>query len=63
MSDDFALLTPDEAAEFLRVSKTQLYKLRREEGLPYVKLGGRSLFKRDALVEFVNQNQKVNKNG
>lgn len=60
---DFALLTPDEAAEFLRVSRTQLYKLRREEGLPYVKLGGRTLFKRDALVEFVNQNQKVNENG
>lgn len=65
MSD---LLTVDEAAEYLRVSVSGLHKLRREAGLPYVKLGNRVLFKRDALNNYVDQRminatQEVENNG
>ena len=51
---DIQLLTVDEAADLLRVSVSQLHKLRRT-GLPYVKLGSRVLFKRDALIDYVDQ--------
>jgi Helix-turn-helix domain len=34
-----ALVTPDEAAEMLRVSPRRLWTLRKQQGLPFVKLG------------------------
>lgn len=47
------MLTASEAANFLRVSKSTLDKLRKEEGLPYVPLGGRVLYCKESLKQYV----------
>lgn len=63
MADDAQLMTVNEAAEFLRCSRSALDNMRKNHGLPYIKLGTRVLYKRDALVDFINANEKVNDHG
>lgn len=43
------LLTVAETAEYLRVSRTQLYKLMRRDAVKFIKLGGRTLFRKSDL--------------
>ena len=57
--NELGLLTTEEAAEFLRVSPSTLQKLRMDEGLPFVKLAGKTLYKKDALAKFVEDSQLV----
>lgn len=49
------ILTFDEAAEFMRISKSHLYKLVHEKRVPYYKSGGGKLtyFKREELVQYL----------
>lgn len=54
------LLTGKEAAELLRVSQSSLAALRRK-GLPCVKLGKRALYKRDAILKFIDEQQTTTK--
>jgi len=63
MVDDAQLMTVNEAAEFLRCSRSALDNMRKHHGLPYIKLGTRVLYKREALVNFINANEKVNDHG
>ena len=51
MSDE-KLLTQKEAMSYLRISLETLAKLRRE-GLPFVKLGKKVLFKKSDLDAFI----------
>jgi excisionase family DNA binding protein len=42
-----------EAAAFLRVSPSTLAMLRKKHGLPYIQLGRKVMFQRDALVTYL----------
>lgn len=46
-------LDNQEAAKYLRISVTALYNLRRNKGLPFIKLGKKVLYSREALNNFV----------
>lgn len=50
------LLTGKEAAALLRVSQSSLTTLRKN-GLPFIKLGKRVLYKREALLNFIDKQQ------
>lgn len=54
------LLTVKEAASMLRLSVSALTALRAEGKLPYVRLGKRVLFKRETLLQFINEHQTTN---
>lgn len=54
---DLGLLTKSEAAEFLRLSVSSLDKLRDAGEIPFVKLGKKVFFKRDALADYVDRQQ------
>ena len=62
--NELGFLSIEEAAKLLRVSEDVLRKLRVEEGLPFVKFGKRIFFKREALVQFIDDQQyKYEKTG
>lgn len=48
-------LDNQEAAKYLRISVTALYNLRRNKGLPFIKLGKKVLYSREALNTFVQK--------
>ena len=48
-------LDNQEASKYLRISVTALYNLRRNKGLPFIKLGKKVLYSREALNTFVNK--------
>lgn len=52
-------LSNQEAADYLRISITSLYNLRRNKGLPFIKLGKQVLYSREALRDFVAHHTKV----
>ena len=56
---DLGLLTTKEAAELLRMSSSALQKLRYAGKIPFVKLGKKVFFKKDALVKFVDDQQLI----
>lgn len=47
------LLSVEEAAEFLNISVSEVYKLKHFGTIPYVKLGRRLLFDQEKLEEWV----------
>lgn len=52
------ILGPDEAAVLLRLpNRRSVMRLVRRRELPHVRLGGRVLFIRDALVEFLRRQE------
>ena len=53
ISQDY--LDNQEAAKYLRISVTALYNLRRNKGLPFIKLGKKVLYSREALNNFVQK--------
>lgn len=50
---DSGLLDSKEASAFLRVSPSMLVALRKKHGLPYINLGRKVMFQRDALVAYL----------
>lgn len=56
---DLELLTTKEAAQFLRLSPSAIHKLRKEGELPFVQLGKKVFFKKETLVEYVNDQMRV----
>jgi excisionase family DNA binding protein len=52
-------LDNQEAADYLRITVTALYNLRRKKGLPFIKLGKKLLYSREALNSFINQHVKT----
>lgn len=56
---DLELLTTKEAAQFLRLSPSAIHKLRKEGELPFVQLGKKVFFKKESLVEYVNDQMRV----
>ena len=52
------LLTPDEAAESLLISKSYLYELKSRDRIPYVKVGANLRFRPDDLEEYVEHHKE-----
>ena len=50
------ILTLEEVANYLRVTKRTLYRLAQEGVLPAFKLGGTCRFRRDELNQLINEN-------
>lgn len=49
------LLTPDEAATMLRISKSYLYELKSRNRIPYIKVGSNLRFRPQDLQSFVDK--------
>jgi len=47
------LLTAAEAADLLRVPRSTVYELARNRRIPFLKVGRRTLFVRQALLEWI----------
>jgi excisionase family DNA binding protein len=61
------LMTIDEMAAFLKTSKNQIYQWvnNAQHGLrefPYLKAGRRLMFSKNAILKWLENNQKANKN-
>ncbi len=48
-------LDNQEAADYLRITTTALYNLRRKKGLPFIKFGKKVLYSREVLNDFLKQ--------
>ncbi|MFT5090238.1 MAG: excisionase family DNA binding protein [Candidatus Latescibacterota bacterium] len=49
------LLTPEEAAKMLRISKSYLYELKSRNRIPYIKVGASLRFRPQDLQSFVEK--------
>jgi excisionase family DNA binding protein len=47
------LMTAQEVAELLRVPRSTIYELARNRRIPFVKVGRRTLFVQQALIEWI----------
>ena len=52
VSEAKQLLTVEEAASFLCVSKSWIFKLTSARSIPHIKLGARTVFDRDELLSW-----------
>lgn len=48
-------MTVTEAAQYLRLSKQQVYKLVRAEKVPSIRLGDKILFRKTSLDKYLDQ--------
>lgn len=55
--DKHEIMTIEEAAEFLRMGKRSIYKLVKNEEIPYRKVLNKYRFCRSALQEWIKQGQ------
>ena len=53
MSDIPRLMTAQEAAELLRIPRSTVYELARTRRIPFLKVGRRTLFAQQALLDWV----------
>jgi len=49
------LMTPDELANFLRISKSSIYRLVDERKLPFCKVGGSLRFRKIDIDGYLNE--------
>ena len=61
-TNEVPVLTVDEAAEYLRIPKSSLYKLAQEGSIPCQKVGRHWRFHRHAVDEWLQGNQGENLN-
>ena len=59
MSDQQMLWTTSEAAKQLRVSPSVIHRLRADGELPYVRIGRKVFFKPSTIIEYVDNQQRV----
>lgn len=57
MSDDIELLTIQETASKLRISKPYLYKLMKKKEIESIKIGKRTFFTKEAIRAFLDKNK------
>lgn len=57
-SNQNEIMTIDELAEYLKISKSTLYKLAQEDQLPGQKIGKRWRFHKDAVDEWMRINPR-----
>lgn len=58
-ADDFQLLTASEAARLVRLPRSSVYELARNRRIPFVRIGRRIFFVREALVQWVIEEMTV----
>jgi excisionase family DNA binding protein len=59
-----AILTPDEVAEILRVSRRRINQLVAADELPFVRIGKRRIrFNREAVMRWFREQHTINKRG
>lgn len=56
-------MTQAEAAEFLGVSLRTLLKLRKQDGLPFARVGAQIRFERDAIIAWMRGQSSATKAG
>ena len=57
-ADDFQLLDRKAAASLLNISLRQLmYLKKREDGIPFIRLGGKVLFEKQSLINYVRSRE------
>jgi excisionase family DNA binding protein len=49
------LITPDELANFLKISKSSIYRLVEERKLPFHKVGGSLRFKKEVIDKYLDE--------
>ncbi len=54
MSEKQTILTINEASEYLRLSKPTLYRLTSTKKIPFLKVGGKVLFKLQELTDWLD---------
>lgn len=52
------LLTVKELEETLSMSRSTIYRLRKDDGMPYYEVGGKVLFDLQEVMSWIKQNQK-----
>ncbi len=55
------ILTVEQAADYLQVSRATVFKLVREQGLPAAKIGGSVRFARAQLLEWLIAQSRMNR--
>ena len=50
------LITIDEAAAAMKISRVQLWKLRKSGAIPYVLIGSKAVFRRRDIERFIAEN-------
>ena len=56
---DERLLTTQEAAEFMGVSKSFLYVMRHNDELPHVMMGRKVMYRKEALIQYIDSKEQV----
>jgi len=51
------LLTPDELAEFLQISKTSVYRMVDKRLIPFYKIKGNLRFERDDVLDYLKSSR------
>ena len=59
-SEEVAIMTVDEVAEYLRIPRSSLYKLAQEGRIPCQKVGRHWRFRRAAIDEWLSKNPSDN---
>lgn len=52
-----SILTPDELAKFLSISKTTVYRLIEKRQIPFTKVGGGIRFRMEDITTYLDQNR------
>jgi len=60
-TSEVPVLTVDEAAEYLRIPKSSLYKLAKEGKIPCQKVGRRWIFHRQVIDNWLGNSRPSNK--
>lgn len=55
-NDKEGFLSMDQAAEYLKISKSKIYKHTMDNTIPFKKNGRRLLFKKSELADWINKN-------
>lgn len=53
-------LSDKETQRYLRLGRTSLYHLR-QNGLPYIKLGSKTIYRRSEVLDWIEQHKKYEK--
>ena len=54
-----SFLDVDECAAYLRISKVYVYQLKARKKIPYHKVGGRILFSRNEITDYIKANEEI----
>jgi excisionase family DNA binding protein len=53
------IMTIDEAAKYLRIHKSTMYRLIKKKQIPAIKVGGRWRFRKDKIDSWLSRNENI----